>query len=89
MVGVVAWPQFVADDCYTLSGVFLDAPSTLERITGKGVEKVGVENAIISINEVSLLLANDGSEMDIVLKLEGSRASEALEALVSSDLVNG
>ena len=87
MVGVVARPELVSDDDHALGGVFLHGPGALEVIFGDRIKEMMVEDALISVNKVSLLLGLDSAEVDVAVKLKGSRTTEALEALVSADLM--
>lgn len=87
VVSVVAGPEFVSDNDDALSSVFLHGPGTLQRVFADGVKEFVVKDALVSVDEVSLLLGQDSAEVDIAIKLKGGRPAEALEALISADLM--
>ena len=87
MIGIVAWPELVSNDDNALGSVFLHGPGTLKVVFRNAVEELMVENAFISINQVSLFFAINPAEVHIVSKFESCGATKTLEALISADFM--
>lgn len=87
MVGVVAGPELVSNDHNALGGVFLHSPGTLKVVFRNIVEEFMVEDALVSIDQVSLFFGIHPAEVHIVSKLACSGATKTLEALISADFM--
>ncbi len=44
-----------------------------------------IEDTLVSVDEIAFLLAEHSSEVSVVLKVNGLRASESLESLIAAN----
>jgi hypothetical protein len=83
MVSSVTFPNIVSDKGGRSSSILLKRPASVRLVINDLIEKISLENCIISLKVLFLYCVLYISEMRIVFKLEAFGLSESSEGFVS------